>query len=194
MRRLLVALGALGLLVAACSPKSDIASTPASPLQPVVESAPYVCALIPEQAFRLVSGVTGSLAEKTDGNERNGDCRAPDTVPRSLEVWWMQEGRGMPRDHLDLLIEDRRKVYTGHGGVALPAELGDGMAAYLPDPPVGDPPYQVSAKFRCGGEDRLIDILLPQVAKGRDAIKDMTELMRIAQKRYGVLHHCTPGR
>ncbi|MEV0149205.1 MULTISPECIES: hypothetical protein [unclassified Nonomuraea] len=91
-------------------------------------------------------------------------------------------------------MEDRRKVYTGHGGVVLPAELGEGMAAYLPDPPVDDPPYQVSAKFHCGGDDRLIDILLPQVAKGRDAIKDMTELMRIAQKRYGALYHCTPGR
>ncbi|WP_255529969.1 hypothetical protein [Planomonospora sp. ID67723] len=39
----------------------------------------------------------------------------------------------------------------------------------------------------------MIDIYLAQVAKGRDAIKDMIELMRIAQKRYGELYDCTPG-
>jgi hypothetical protein len=34
---------------------------------------------------------------------------------------------------------------------------------------------------------------LAQVAKDRDAIKDMIELMRIAEKRYGELYNCTPG-
>ncbi|MEU8248439.1 hypothetical protein [Nonomuraea sp. NPDC048916] len=158
-----------------------------------MDSAPYVCTFIPDHAFRLVTGVTGPLVEKTDGNERNGDCRAPDEAIRSLEVWWMQEGRGMPREHLDFLMNDRRKVYSTYGGVALPADLGDGMAAHLPNPPSADQPYQVSAKFRCGDRERLIDISLPQIAKGRDAIKDMIELMRIAQKRYGELYDCTPG-
>ncbi|MFI7151163.1 hypothetical protein ACIBO2_40115 [Nonomuraea sp. NPDC050022] len=51
----------------------------------------------------------------------------------------------------------------------------------------------MSAKFSCDGKDRLIDIGLAQVAKGRDAIKDLTELMRIAQTRYGHLYNCTPG-
>jgi hypothetical protein len=102
----------------------------------------------------------------------------------------MQE-RGMPSGHLDFLMDDRRKVYTRHGGVELPAELGDGMAAYLPNPPVNDQPYQASAKFRCGAMDRLIDISLPQIAKGRDAMKDLTDLMRIAQKRYSQIHACT---
>jgi hypothetical protein len=158
-----------------------------------VDSTPYVCNLVPEQAFRLISGVTGPLIEKTAGNENNGDCRAPEASAQHLEVWWMQEGPGMSREHLNFLIEDRRSVYTRHGGVALPTDLGDGMAAYLPNPPLTDQPYQVSAKFRCDGKERLIDISLPQVAKGRDAIKDMTELMRIAQKRYGEVYNCTPG-
>ncbi|WP_345558814.1 hypothetical protein [Nonomuraea rosea] len=39
----------------------------------------------------------------------------------------------------------------------------------------------------------MIDIYLAQVAKGRDAIKDLIALMRIAQKRYGDLYDCTPG-
>jgi len=39
----------------------------------------------------------------------------------------------------------------------------------------------------------MIDIYLSQISKGRDAIKDLINLMRIAQKRYGVLYNCTPG-
>ncbi|RVX38226.1 hypothetical protein EDD27_0519 [Nonomuraea polychroma] len=193
MRHASAALAALALLAAACTPTTGIDSTPASALRPVVDSSPYVCTLIPEQAFRLVSGVTGPLVEKTAGNERNGDCRAPDTPSGSLEVWWKQEGPGMSREHMEFLIEDRRKFYSDYGGVALPADLGDGMAAYLRDPPAADQPYQVSAKFRCGSKERLIDIYLPQVTKGRDANKDMAELMRIAQKRYGEVYNCTPG-
>ena len=136
--RLPVALAALVLFAAACTPENDIVSTPA----PVPSSQSWIlhrtsARFVPEQAFRLVSGVTGPLVEKTDGNEKNGDCRAPDTAPRSLEVWWMQEGRGMPREHLDFLMDDRRKVYSSNGGVALPTDLGDGMAAYLPEPPIG---------------------------------------------------------
>ncbi|MEV6149705.1 hypothetical protein AB0L53_05125 [Nonomuraea sp. NPDC052129] len=94
---------------------------------------------------------------------------------------------------MDFVMDDRRQVYTRYGGVALPTDLGDGLAAYLPNTSFADQPYRVSAKFRCGGKERMIDIYLAQVAKGRDAIKDMTELMRIAQKRYGHLYNCTPG-
>jgi hypothetical protein len=68
------------------------------------------------------------------------------------------------------------------------------MAARLANSPLAEQPYRVSAKFRCGGRDRMIDIYLVQVAKGRDAIKDMIELMRIAQKRYGEIYDCIPGR
>ncbi|MEU6712457.1 hypothetical protein ABZ897_13335 [Nonomuraea sp. NPDC046802] len=188
--RLSAALAALVVLATACTSEKQIVSTPAPVPQPILDSVPYVCKLIPEQAFRLVSGVSGSLVEKTNGNERNGDCAVPETTPQSLGVWWMQEGSGMPQGHLDFLMNGRRNIYTRHGGVMLPADLGDGMAAHVTN---NDQPYRVSAKFGCGGKDRLIDIYLAQVAKGRDAIKDMTELMRIAQKRYGKLYNCTPG-
>ncbi|TMR09011.1 hypothetical protein ETD86_45355 [Nonomuraea turkmeniaca] len=181
------------LLVAACTPENDTVSSPALAPQPVMDSAPYICKLIPEQAFRLVSGVTGPLAEKTDGSQNDGDCWAPDTTPRPLEVRWMQEGDGMPREQLDFVLEDRRQVYSRRGGVTLPTDLGDGLAAYLPNSPFADQPYRVVAKFRCDGKEQLVTIYLARIAKGRDAIKDMTELMRIAQKRYGELYDCTPG-
>ncbi|WP_141703703.1 hypothetical protein [Planobispora rosea] len=148
---------------------------------------------MPEQAFRLISGVTGPLVEKTDGNESDSDCWAPDTNPRPLEVRWLREGDGMPQEQLDFVMDDRRAVYTRHGGVPLPNDLGDGLAAYLPNTPFAAQPYRVVAKFRCDDKEQLITIYLAKVAKGRDAIKDMIELMRIAQKRYGELYDCTPG-
>ncbi|WP_185071948.1 hypothetical protein [Nonomuraea jabiensis] len=106
---------------------------------------------------------------------------------------WLQADGETGQEHLRFLMTDRRSVYTRHSGVELPTELGEGMAAYVTNSPLADQPYRVSAKFGCGDEDRMIDIYLAQVAKGRDAFKDMTELMRIAQKRYGKLYNCTPG-
>lgn len=191
--RLNVALTALMLLTAACTPEKDAVSTPAPVLHPVVDSAPYICRLVPEQAFRLVSGAAGTLVEKMSGNEYSGDCSAPNMTPPPLEVGWLQVGGGTSQEHLDLLIDGRRNIYTRHGGVTLPRDLGDGMAARLTDSPLADQPYRVSAKFRCGGKDRLVDIYLAQAAKGRDAMKDLIELMRIAQKRYSEIYNCTPG-
>jgi hypothetical protein len=192
--RLPVALTALVLLTVACAPENDMVSTPSPVTQPIVDSSPYICKLIPEQALRSVSGSTGALAERTNGGEKSGECWAPDTTPRRLQVGWLQVGDGTSQESLDFAMDDRRLVYTRHGGVTLPSELGDGLAAYLPDSPFADQPYRVSAKFHCGGKERMIDIYLAQVAKGRDAIKDMIELMRIAQKRYGDLYDCTPGK
>ncbi|MGP3910266.1 hypothetical protein [Nonomuraea sp. 10N515B] len=183
---------ALVLLATACTPEKDLASTPAPAPQPITNSAPYICMLVPEQAIRLVTGARGPLAEKTSGNENSGECRT-DTTSRPLKVGWLNTGDGTSHEHLDFLMEDRRRLYSRHGGVTLPAQLGDGLAAYLPNTPIAEQPYRVSAKFRCGSKDRMIDIYLAQVAKGRDAIQDMTELMRIAQKRYGDLYDCTPG-
>jgi hypothetical protein len=191
--RLVVALIALALLAAACTQGNDIVSTPAPIPQPVVESAPYLCKLIPEGAFRLVSGVTGPLTEKTDGSQWDSDCWAPATGPRPLEVTWLQESDEMPREQLDFVLDDRRQVYTRHGGVTLPIDLGEGWAANLPSAPFANQPHQVVANFSCDGKEQLITIYLSKIVKGRDAIKDLTDLMRIAQKRYGELYNCTPG-
>ncbi|MFC5816647.1 hypothetical protein [Nonomuraea harbinensis] len=96
----------------------------------------------------------------------------------------------MPGEHLKSLIDGKREVYTRHGGIALPADLGDGMAAHLTEGLLAEQPYQVSAKFRCGSKDRMIHIYLTHVTKGRDGLKDLTDLMRIAQNRYSQIHDC----
>jgi hypothetical protein len=183
-------LAAFLLLLSACTADKEIAAEPAPPPEPVVDTSPYLCSLVPERAFRVTVGLTKPVTEKVTGTDQNGDCRAFQGASPYLEVAWMQEGPGMPSDHLNLLADDRLNVYTSHGGTALPSELGDGMAAYIPDSALDEQPYRASAKFVCGDKNRLIDIYLAQVSKGRDAIKDLTDLMRIAQKRYAQLHDC----
>jgi hypothetical protein len=189
--RLLLAFATLLLFIAACAPEKEIVSTPAPAPQPIVDTSPHLCALVPEQAFRLVSGVNEPTTERTNGTDQNGDCRTPDKTPPLLEVWWGEEGTGMPSEHLKFLADGRLDIYKSYGGVTLPADLGNGMAAYLTDGLLAEQPYRVSAKFRCGNKERMIDIYLTQVAKGRDAMKDLTDLMRIAQKRYSQIHDCT---
>ncbi|MFI7634310.1 hypothetical protein [Nonomuraea sp. NPDC049400] len=188
---LTVTLIALALLSTACTPESDTASAPPPTPQQVADSTPYICKFVPEQAFRLISSTKGLFVEKTRGNESSGQCWAPDTTPRPLEVGWLQVGDGTSQEHLDFLMDGRRDLYTRHGGVRLPADLGDGMAAQVTNSPLDDQPYRVSAKFKCGGKERLIDIFLAKVAKGRDAMKDLIALMRIAQKRYSEVYDCT---
>ncbi|MGV9595105.1 hypothetical protein ACWDR1_00405 [Streptosporangium sandarakinum] len=185
----------LGLLIAsACTTKNEGVSTPMpGETENIVDSAPYLCGLVPERAFRLVSGVTKSFEERATGTGDNGNCQVPAVEPGLLEVVWIQETSGSSREYLDDLMDDRRKVFTRHGAMKLSSDLGEGYAVYFPEGPFSDRPYQVTARFPCGGKGRIVDLALAKVAKGRDGIKDMVELMRIAQKRYGLLHRCTPG-
>lgn len=187
------AIAALTAVMAAamsCTSGEEIVSEPAPAPEPISDAAPYICRLVPEKAFHMVSGVDTSLAERTTGADNSGECRTADPSPHVLQVGWIETDSGTSQAHLDFLLEDRRRVYTRHGGVALPASLGEGMAAYLTNNLPAEQPYRVSAKFTCGGKDRLVDIYLAQVAKGRDAVNDLIDLMRIAQKRYAHLHNC----
>lgn len=90
-------------------------------------------------------------------------------------------------------MDDRRAAYSRHGAITLPADLGEGAAVHFPEGPFGDQPYRVVARFTCGGKQRIITLYLAQIAQGRDGIRDMIDLMRIAQKRYGQFYKCTPG-
>ncbi|WP_196452440.1 hypothetical protein [Planomonospora sp. ID82291] len=110
-----------------------------------------------------------------------------------MGVSWSQEHGKWTEKNLDHILEDRRKVFTKYNAVTLPAHLGEGMAVHLPYGPFTGQPYEVIAKFRCGDKKRMLILNFAEFAEGRDAIKDMIELMRIAQKRYGELYGCTPG-
>lgn len=180
---------AVVLLGTACT-AGDLPPSTSTPVstRAIADSAPYLCKFVPEQAFRLVTGISGPLKELADGTDRDGACRTPDAYPNPLGLGWAATG------DFDSILEDKRKAYTEHGAVALPSDLGEGLAVRVPDGPLTGQPYEVVAKFRCGGKDRLLTMFFAQFAKGRDGIRDMIELMRIAQKRYGRLYACTPGK
>ncbi|MER6828671.1 hypothetical protein ABT352_22010 [Streptosporangium sp. NPDC000563] len=189
-----VTLTAIALIVTGCTLDDTPALTPA-PINTgaIVDSAPYICRLVPDQAFQLVSGVDKTLSEETSGNDGTGDCWTPNTTSKPLTVAWMQENAGSTREHLDYVMDDRRAAYSRHGAVTLPTDLGEGLAVHFPEGPFSDQPYRVVSRFACGGKQRIITLYLAQVAKGRDGIRDMIDLMRIAQKRYGHLYKCALG-
>ncbi|MEV4108630.1 hypothetical protein [Nonomuraea sp. NPDC049695] len=160
----------------------------------ITNSAPYLCTFVPERALRLVSGVTGTLTERAGGTKADGECRTPDADPNPLGVAWSQEHGKRTEEDLDYVLDDKQKVFRRHGGTTLPTDLGEGMAVQLPYGLFTGQPYEVVAKFSCGAKKRMLSLSFAQFVKERDAITDMIELMRIAQKRYGELYNCTPGK
>ncbi|NBF00211.1 hypothetical protein FE391_43110 [Nonomuraea sp. KC401] len=164
--------------------------TPAAPdLRPVVDRSPYWCEFISQESFRRITGDARTYTDRKDGTWRddggcivegggNGDPAA---------VWWSRVDDSVKR------LELAHKNWDRSRPTALPAELGEGFAVHAGNDMLGGRPYFVISRFSCGGETLWIGIDLKKVAKGRDAIKDLTELMRVAQRRYGVLHECDPG-
>jgi hypothetical protein len=84
----------------------------------------------------------------------------------------------------------RRQVADDHPQ-PLPTELGTGYSAYSPR--TAKLPYAAEALFRCGAHEPWIFLALRSIAPGRNATEDLIGLMRIAERRFGVLHHCTPA-
>ncbi|MGI5493709.1 hypothetical protein [Microtetraspora malaysiensis] len=192
--RLAVALVSAAAFAAACTSGRGVEPTsPPVDTRPLADAPPYLCDLVPQEAFRIVSGVAESIRQQKSGTDRNGLCSMRDVAPHPLVVSWMGQG-GATLEHLHFVADDLLAVYERHDGVRLPMELGTGMAAYVPDHgSLTEQSYQVAAKFRCDGEEQLLTLRLDQVAEGRDAMGDLIALMRIAQRRYGEVHGCVPG-
>ncbi len=74
----------------------------------------------------------------------------------------------------------------------LPPELGDGVATTDGSNGLSSRDNLVVAMFRCGERKPWISIDFVPVVRGRDAVQDMVDFMRIAQKRFGQIHKCTP--
>ncbi|MEV4077186.1 hypothetical protein, partial [Nonomuraea fuscirosea] len=73
----------------------------------------------------------------------------------------------------------------------LPADLGKGLIAYTGGIPRSKP-YVAFILFRCGKNQPWMGTSLSQVAKERNVVKDLTDLLHIARDRYGKAHSCTP--
>jgi hypothetical protein len=190
--RFLRALLGISLLAGACTTTDPVSAPASAPPKPIADSSPYLCSLVPEQAIRLMFDASGPITDLTSGAKTSGQCSAPRTHPYLLYIAWSQEDGKRTREDLNRLLADKKRVYSQHGGVSLPADLGDGMVAKVPS---GLPnlPYEAAVKFPCGGKERYLTFSIAAVAQGRDAFQDMIELLRIVQKRYAELNKCDIG-
>jgi hypothetical protein len=154
---------------------------------PVVDDAPYLCDFVPERTFRNITGLSIPLRPKWDGAQTgNGLCLASTSGREApLGVAWSYS-RG------NEILKLQRDKYRDDRPIRLPKSLGDGFAvAMRTDVGITRPNY-VIALFRCDKRQPWLRIDFDPVVKGRNVVRDMIDLMRIAQKRFGEIHQCTP--
>jgi hypothetical protein len=155
--------------------------------RPVADLAPYWCDLVPKEALTRIGGFQDGLAEfraPTNSADRAVCGVKDDERYGPLGVTWdLKHGR-------ELIAASLKQVAADHPQ-RLPAQFGSGYVSYSPG--ASRLPYEAGSLFRCGSREPWIYLALRRVSPGRNATKDLTDLMRIAQKRFGELHRCTPG-
>jgi hypothetical protein len=146
--------------------------------------------MVPKEAFRRITGIVGNIIQSSTSPMANsGTCTLRDREDYGpLDVGWTMNGKKKTISGRMKRIKDNNMDSPKR----LPSQLGYGFTAYAPSESESAP-YVVSAVFRCDGKMTLIDIDLRRVSQGRDASKDLADLMHIAQGRFGELHHCAPG-
>ncbi|MFI7424506.1 hypothetical protein [Nonomuraea sp. NPDC049684] len=163
-------------------------SPPAKPTaspQPVSDSGPYWCDVVPQEAIRTISGLAIPLEENKDGvPATHGACSLRNEYNRFSLNWSIRDGEGA----LELARENFGKKRLSE----LPADLGKGLIAFTGNSP-RTKPYVAFMLFRCGNDRPWMGMDVSQVAQGRDLVKDFTDLLRIARERYGRLHDCVPA-
>ncbi|MFG1850537.1 hypothetical protein ACGFJT_01745 [Actinomadura geliboluensis] len=151
------------------------------------DSRPYLCDLVPERALRVVTGYSGPLTSSWDGPQTdNGLCLASGAVDEwPLGVTWEYRNG-------EKTVRLQERNWADSSPHKIPAELGRGLAVVAPTAGADRRPNFVIAVFKCGEKMPWISIDFARVVRGRDAVQDMFDFMRIAEKRFGQLHKCTP--
>lgn len=171
----------------ACDAGGSVQSPPSPVKEAVADSAPYLCELVPERAFRAVTAVSAALTSDWDGAQTdNGLClafTADQKAPLGL-TWSYLNG--------ERTIRFQRKKWADDTAHKLPPDLGEGLAVVIPTAGAIARPNYVIALFGCGKKRPWISIDFAPVVRGRDAVQDMFDFMRIAEKRFGEIHQCTP--
>ncbi|QKW39111.1 hypothetical protein HUT06_38025 [Actinomadura sp. NAK00032] len=182
-------IGLAALLVTSCDGgQNPGARTPPADPGVVTDAAPYLCDLVPEQSLRKATAVQGPLDDKWSNGPQPDDglCLAFAAGREApLGVHWSY------KDGLDVLRR-QQKLWADDSPHPLPRELGTGLAVIRPTFGADPRPNYVIALFKCGQKKAWISIDFARVVRGRDAVQDMFDFMRIAEKRFGELHKCTP--
>lgn len=188
-RRIQVSLICAVLVFAGCESADESSNTPRitrpQPVRPIIDTAPYLCDLVPERSFLDAIGTTGSLTDEWSGNLTDtGLCLAySGQNEASLGIQWAYTDG-------DRVVRRQQKQYADNVLHSLPPDLGRGFASTSAARPRIN---YVIALFRCREKRPWLRIDFVAVVRGRDAVRDMTDLMRIAERRFGVLHKCRPG-
>jgi hypothetical protein len=136
--------------------------------------------------LRRVSGVLTGLSEirNAGATKDRSICGVRDRERYGpLVVQWNVTGG---RDEIATWMKD---VASDHP-TPLPSQLGVGFNVYSQS--ASRLPYFTASAFDCGAHDAWIEIFLRTISAGRNPTSDLTDLMRIAQRRFGKVHHCTP--
>ena len=188
-RRILSLLATIMVIAAAagCDDGGRRETPPSPDVRPVTDRSPYLCDLVPEPGFRRSTGLTTPLKSDWDGPQTdNGLCLArPSKGPAPLGIEWSYNGG-------EEILRTQRKNWAHGAARQLPSELGRGLAGYRSSGGLDGLPNYVVAVFKCGRKKPWISIDFVNVVRGRDAVQDMVDFMRIAEKRFGEIHKCEP--
>jgi hypothetical protein len=180
---------ALLALTACADFGGDVSPTRPIDVRPVVDRAPYWCELVPQEAFRRVTGLLEPLTDqKADAWQTNGACtvKAADKS-KPLSVSWSATGDSQR------VLDGAHAAWDDSNPTAIPTDLGEGFAALPVNGPHSTQPYFVISSFDCGKTRPWLALEVRPIGQGRNAITDLIDLMRIAQTRYGRLFSCVPG-
>jgi hypothetical protein len=180
---LLVAGVACGCDGNASNPRQSAPATLAS----VADVGPYLCDFVPEQSLRMVTGTKAPIDDTWAGPQTdNGLCLARVAGQEALLGidWSYNDGPEV--------LRRQQRGWADNSPHPLPHEFGEGLAVIRPTFGGNPRPNYVIALFRCGKKKPWISIDFAPVVRGRDAVQDMFDFMRIAEKRFGEIHKCTP--
>lgn len=150
-------------------------------LTPVEDAAPYWCQLVPKSAVNRVTSVDQELQQDRDIDIHNPLtlCEVGDNTKLPLEVQLALDSEAR--------LQAKDEFTHNRSEARIPQELGRGIFRTAPEAPN----YTTAAEFHCGKRMVWLRIGIRPVAQGRDPVKDLTDLLRIAEKRYADLAHCT---
>jgi hypothetical protein len=175
---------------AACGTHNRVESASAHRETPISDLAgvrQYWCDLVPRQALRLLTDTTGKINEFRDGSlAKQGLCLVRDDQRYgAISVSW--DTSAGPQT-----VQRQAEAFAQFDPKRLPATLGYGFETKLPYS-ADHRPYYGIVSFACGGARPWLRISLRDVRAGRDYVRDLEELLRIAEGRFGELHGCRPG-